>query len=128
MPNSPRGAPQGARIPQRILLGGSNIARLFCVGVPKTGEARLFDASFFGLSLWMEWKVANCACASGWSCLMNLDLIHFSSLSIIILIVPFVCRTRGAYYVPKVFNTLTKTYTQGHFACLYHVCSYRLRA
>ena len=40
MPNSPRGAPQGARIPQRILLGGSNIARLFCVGVPKTGEAK----------------------------------------------------------------------------------------
>ena len=40
MPNSPRDAPQGDRIPQRILLGGSNIARLFCVGVPKTGEAK----------------------------------------------------------------------------------------
>ena len=24
----------------RILLGGSNIARVFCVGVPKTGEAK----------------------------------------------------------------------------------------
>ena len=31
--NSPRGAPQGARFPQRILLGGSNIARVFCAGV-----------------------------------------------------------------------------------------------
>ena len=40
MPNSPRGAPQGARIPQRILLGGSNIARVFCVGVPKTRESK----------------------------------------------------------------------------------------
>ena len=28
MPNSPRGAPQGARFPQRILLRGSNIARV----------------------------------------------------------------------------------------------------
>jgi len=27
VPNSPRGAPQGARFPQRILLRGSNIAR-----------------------------------------------------------------------------------------------------
>ena len=34
----------------------------------------LSDAPFFGLSLWMELKVANCACASGWGCLMNLDL------------------------------------------------------
>ena len=40
MPNSPRGAPQGARSPPRILLGGSNIARVFCVGMPKTGEAK----------------------------------------------------------------------------------------
>ena len=40
MPNSPRGAPQGARIPQRILLGGSKIPRGFCVRVPKTGEAK----------------------------------------------------------------------------------------
>ena len=31
-------------------------------------------APFFGLSLWTEFKLANCACASGWSCLMNLDL------------------------------------------------------
>ena len=34
-------------------------------------------ATLFGLSLWTELKVANCTCASGWSCLMNLDLIHF---------------------------------------------------
>ena len=34
----------------------------------------LSDAPFFGLSLWTEFKLANCACASGWSCLMNLDL------------------------------------------------------
>ena len=27
----------------------------------------LSDAPFFGLSLWTELKVANCACASGWS-------------------------------------------------------------
>ena len=40
VPNSPRGAPQGARFPQRILLGGSNIARVFCAGVPWTGEAK----------------------------------------------------------------------------------------
>ena len=32
MTNSPRGAPQGARIPQRILLGGSIIARVFLRG------------------------------------------------------------------------------------------------
>ena len=40
MPNSPRGAPQGARIPHRILLGGSKIPRGFGSGVPKTGEAK----------------------------------------------------------------------------------------
>ena len=40
MPNSPRGAPQGARIPQRILLGGSKILREVGSGVPKTGEAK----------------------------------------------------------------------------------------
>ena len=40
MPNSPRDAPQGARIPQRILLGGSKIPREFGSGVPKTGEAK----------------------------------------------------------------------------------------
>ena len=32
------------------------------------------EATFFGLSLWTEFKLANCACASGWSCLINLDL------------------------------------------------------
>ena len=36
---------------------------------------------FFRLSLWTELKVANYACASGWSCLMNLDLIHFLVVS-----------------------------------------------
>ena len=42
MPNSPRDAPQGARIPRRILLGwgGGKIPRGFCVGVPKAGEAK----------------------------------------------------------------------------------------
>ena len=44
-----------------------------------TGSGRgsrefLSDAPFFGLSLWTEFKQANCACVSGWSCLMNLDL------------------------------------------------------
>ena len=34
----------------------------------------LSDAPFFGLSLCTEFQLANCACASGWSCLMNLDL------------------------------------------------------
>ena len=34
----------------------------------------LSDAPFFRLSPWTEFKLANCACASGWSCLMNLDL------------------------------------------------------
>ena len=38
------------------------------------GSEFLSDAPFFGLSLWTEFKLANCACASGWSCLMNLDL------------------------------------------------------
>ena len=33
-------AQQGARIPQHILLGGSNIARVFRVVVPRTGEAK----------------------------------------------------------------------------------------
>ena len=39
----------------------------------------------------------------------------------LIYILPFVRRTRGAYYVPEGFNTLAKTYTQGYnyFACLY---------
>ena len=40
VPNSPRGAPQGARFPQCILLGSSNIARVFCAGVPWSGEAK----------------------------------------------------------------------------------------
>ena len=40
VPNSPMGAPQGARFPQRILLGSSNIASVFCAGVPATGEAK----------------------------------------------------------------------------------------
>ena len=39
-----------------------------------TGGEFLSDAPFFGLSLWTESKLANCACASRWSCLMNLDL------------------------------------------------------
>ena len=34
MPNSPRGAPRGAKFPQRILLGGSNFPRVFSMGVP----------------------------------------------------------------------------------------------
>ena len=37
--------------------------------------------------------MANCACASGWSCLMNLDLIHFLAvfeLSSTIRVVDFV--------------------------------------
>ena len=33
----------------------------------------LSDAPFVGLSLSAEFQLANCACASGWSCLMNLD-------------------------------------------------------
>ena len=39
MPNSPRGAPRGAKFPQRILLGGSNFPRVFSMGVPKIGGA-----------------------------------------------------------------------------------------
>ena len=31
------------------------------------GREFLSDAPFFGLSLWTEFKLANCACASGWS-------------------------------------------------------------
>ena len=34
MPNSPRGAPWGAKFPQCILLGGSNFPRVFSMGVP----------------------------------------------------------------------------------------------
>ena len=30
--------------------------------------------NLFGLHLCTEFQLANCACASGWSCLMNLDL------------------------------------------------------
>ena len=41
---------------------------------PLPGGEFLSDAPFFGLSLWTEFKLANCACVSGWSCLMNLDL------------------------------------------------------
>ena len=41
---------------------------------PEPGGEFLSDAPFFGLSLWTEFKLVNCACASGWSCLMNLDL------------------------------------------------------
>jgi len=33
----------------------------------------LSDAPFFRLSLWMEFKLANCACASGWSQPLNLE-------------------------------------------------------
>ena len=33
-----------------------------------------FFGPFFGLSLWAEFKLTNCACVSGWSCLMNLHL------------------------------------------------------
>ena len=55
------------------------MARVFCVGGAinhqgnHTGSEFLSDAPFFGLSLWTEFKLANCTCASGWSCLMNLD-------------------------------------------------------
>ena len=42
-------------------------------GLPPAREF-LSDAPFLGLCLWTEFKLANCACASGWSCLMNLDL------------------------------------------------------
>jgi len=38
------------------------------------GGEFLSDAPFFGLSLCMEFQLANCTCASGWSCLMNFDL------------------------------------------------------
>ena len=38
------------------------------------GSEFLSDAPFFGLSLCTEFQLANCACTSGWSCLMNLDL------------------------------------------------------
>ena len=49
--------------------------------VASTVREFLSDAPFFRLSLWTEFKLTNCACASGWSCLMNLDLrskfVHF---------------------------------------------------
>ena len=47
------------------------------------GREFLSDAPFFGLSLWTEFKLANCACASGWSCLMNLDL-HLPFLYLVV--------------------------------------------
>ena len=43
-------------------------------GIYTTEGEFLSDAPFFRLSLWTEFKLANCACVSGWSCLMNLDL------------------------------------------------------
>ena len=35
------------------------------------GGEFLSDSPFFGLSLWTEFKLANCASASGWKCLME---------------------------------------------------------
>ena len=34
---------------------------------PQPGREFLSDAPFFGLSLWTQFKLALCACASGWS-------------------------------------------------------------
>ena len=49
----------------------------------RTGCEFLSDAPFFGLSLCTEFQLANCACASGWSCLMNFDLkFHLGLLAV----------------------------------------------
>ena len=42
-----------------------NSLRLILRGSP--GREFLSDAPFFGLSLWTEFKLALCACVSGWS-------------------------------------------------------------
>ena len=52
----------------------------------RTGCEFLSDAPFFGLSLCTEFQLANCACASGWSCLMNFDLkFHLGRLGVAVL-------------------------------------------
>ena len=51
-----------------------NTRRSFADRVSQVVREFLSDAPFFGLSLWTEFKLANCTCTSGWSCLMNLDL------------------------------------------------------
>ena len=72
---------------------GNSVSRLAlsvmvcsCIGVeldskgPLTANIRRLKFSMCAhfiwctLSIWMEFKLANCACASGWSCLMNLNL------------------------------------------------------
>ena len=41
----------------------------------QTHNKFLSDAPFFGFSLCTEFKLPNCACVNGWSCLINLDLL-----------------------------------------------------
>ena len=91
------------------------------------GSEFLSDAPFFGLSLWTELKVANCACASGRSCLMNLNLWLSSSLSSCWLRSRLVHRELEVHTVYQRFLTSWQRPTpkdiSGYFACLYQVCS-----
>ena len=50
----------------------------------------LSDAPFFGLILCKGFKLANCACASGWRCLMNLDLLAVQVVYSLFRVVDFV--------------------------------------
>ena len=103
--------------------------------IPSLGCEFLSDAPIFGLSLWTELKVANCACASGWSFWWTSTSFTFrisascwlrSSGKIL------AHRELEVHTVYQRFLTRWQRPTpkdiSSYFACLYHVCGYRLQA
>ena len=80
----------------------------------------LSDAPFFGLSLWTESKLANCACASGWGCLMNLDLSLFGCLQLVPAGKILGHRKLEVHTVYQRLQATPKDIS-GYCACLYHI-------